>query len=50
MGKRPVGRLRQKWQEDVMEDLKKRKFKIWKEVAKDRSTWSDLAEKTKTHK
>jgi len=35
---------RQRWQEDVMEDLN------WKEAAKDRRTWTDLAEKAKTHK
>jgi hypothetical protein len=45
MGTRPVGRPRQRWQEDVMEDLKN-----WKETAKDRRTWRDLAEKAKTHK
>ena len=28
MGNRPVGRPRQRWQEDVMEDLKKLKIKI----------------------
>jgi len=50
MGTRPVGRPRQRWQEDVMEDLKKLKVKNWKETAKDRSTWRDLAEKGKTHK
>jgi len=50
MGTRPVGTTRHKWQEYVMEDPKKRKFKIWKGVAKDKRTWSDLAEKTKTHK
>jgi hypothetical protein len=33
-----------------MEDLKKLKVKNWKEVAKDRRTWRDLAEKAKTHK
>jgi hypothetical protein len=49
MGTRPVGRPRQRWQEDVMEDLKKLKVKNWKE-AKDRRTWRDLAEKAKTHK
>ena len=27
MGNRPVGRPRQRWQEDVMEDLKKAKSK-----------------------
>ena len=50
MGTRPVGRPRQRWQENVMEDLKKKqKAKIWKEAAKDR-TWRDLAEKAKTYK
>jgi len=33
-----------------MEDLKKLKVKTWKEAAKDRRTWRDLAEKAKTHK
>jgi len=50
MGIRPVGRPRQRWQEDVMEDLKKLKVKNWTEAAKDRRTWSDLAEKAKSHK
>ena len=31
---RPVGRPRQRWQEDVMEDLKKLKIKNWKETAR----------------
>jgi hypothetical protein len=47
MGTRPVGRPRQRWQEDVMEDLKKLKIKNSKETAKDRRTWRDLAEKAK---
>ena len=50
MGTRPVRRPRQRRQEDVMEDLKKLKIKNWKETAKDRRTWRDLAEKTKIHK
>ena len=50
IGTRQVGRPRQRWQEDVMEDLKKLKVKNWKEIAKDRRTWRDLAEKAKTHK
>jgi len=45
MGNRPVGRTRQRWQEDVMEDLKKLKIKNWKETSKDRRTWRELAEK-----
>jgi hypothetical protein len=50
MGTRPVGRARQRWQEDVMEDVKKLKVKNWKEAVKDRRTWRDLAEKVKTRK
>jgi len=50
MGNRPVGRPEQRWQEGVMEDLKKVKIKNWKETAKDRRTWRDLAENAKTHK
>jgi len=38
MGTRLVGRPRQRWQEDVMEDLKKLKVKNWKETAKGRRT------------
>jgi hypothetical protein len=50
-GTRPVGKPRQRWQEDVMEHLKKkRKVKNWKGAAKDRRDWTDLAEKTKSHK
>jgi len=33
-----------------MGDLKKLKVKNWKEIAKDRRTWTDLAKKAKTHK
>jgi len=50
MGIRPVGRPRQQWQEDVMEDLNKLNVKNWKEIAEDRRTGRDLAEKAKTHK
>jgi len=50
MGTRPVGRPRQRWQENVMEDLKKLKDKNWKEIPKDKRTWRDLAENAKTHK
>jgi uncharacterized coiled-coil protein SlyX len=50
MGTGPTGRPRQRWQEEVMEDLKKLKVKNWNETAKDRITWRDLTEKVKTHK
>jgi hypothetical protein len=50
METRPVRNPRQRWQDDVMEDLNKHKVKNWKEAAKDRRTWRDLAERAKTHK
>jgi hypothetical protein len=50
MGTRPVGRPRQRWQEDVMEDFKKLKVKNWEDLAKDRRIWRYLAAKAKTHK
>ena len=50
MGTRPVRKRRQRWQDDVMEDLKKLKIKNWMKTAEDRRTWRDLAEKAKTHK
>ena len=50
MGTRPIGRPRQRWQEDIMEDLKKLKVNNWEETAKDRRTWRDLTEKGETHK
>jgi hypothetical protein len=50
IGTRPVGRPRQRWQEDDMKDLKKLKVKNRKGAAKDRRNWRDLAEKAKTHK
>jgi len=50
MGTRPVGRPRQRWQEDVIEDLKNLEVKNWKEAVQDRRTWRELADKTKTHK
>jgi len=50
MGTRPVERPRQRWQENVMEYQKMLKVKYWKETAKDRRTWRDLADKAKTHK
>jgi len=50
MGIRPVGRPRQRWQEDVMKDLNKLIVKNWKETAKDRRTGRDLAKKANTNK
>jgi len=36
MGTRPLGRPRQRWQEDVIRRSKKAESKKWEETAKDR--------------
>jgi hypothetical protein len=48
-GTRPVGRPRQRWQEDVTGNLENLKIKNWKKTAKDRRTWRDYVEMGKTH-
>jgi hypothetical protein len=48
MGNRPVRRPRQRWQENVMEDLKNLKVKNWKEISKVRRTWRDFTQRAKT--
>jgi hypothetical protein len=50
MGTRPLGRQRQRWKKDVMEDLKKLEVKTWKKAVKDGRIWRYLAEKAQTHK
>jgi uncharacterized coiled-coil protein SlyX len=50
MRTRQLGRPRQRWQEDVLEDLKKLKVKNWKEIDKNRRTGRGLAERSKNHK
>ena len=46
MGNRLVGRPRQRWQEDVVEDLRKLKIKKnLKETDNDRRIWRDLVER-----
>ena len=50
MGIRPVGRPRQRWQEDVMEGIMKMKVKNCKEIAKDIRSRREITERAKTHK
>ena len=47
IGSRPVGRPRQRWQENVMEHVKKLKVKNWNEIAKKGGTGRDLTDKAK---
>ena len=46
--RRPVGRLKYRWEEDVRNDLKKMKLIKWTEQVQDRLKWKGTVEKAKT--
>jgi hypothetical protein len=46
---RSVGRPRLKWLDQVEEDLKKMKVRIWREKCKDRRMWNEIVKQAKTH-
>jgi hypothetical protein len=50
MGRRPLGRPKRRWSDDVCDDLKVLKVRNWKELAMDRKAWSDMSEKAKPTK
>ena len=46
--RRPVGRPKSRWEDDVREDLKKMKLIKWVEQVQDRFKWKAIVEKAKT--
>jgi hypothetical protein len=46
--RRPVGRSKFRWEDDVRNDLKKMKLIKWAEQVQDRLKWKDFVEKAKT--
>jgi hypothetical protein len=46
--RRPVGRPKSRWEDDVKNDLKKMKLIKWTEKVQDRLKWKDIVEKVKT--
>jgi hypothetical protein len=49
IGRRQKGRLKRRWMEDVLEDLRIMKIKNWKQKDINRVAWNKLVEKAKTH-
>ena len=45
---RPVGRPKNRWDDDVKNDLRKTKITKWSELAQDRLEWKKIVEKAKT--
>ena len=47
---RPLGRPKNRWEDDIINDMKKLKIKIWACCIQDRSKWKLYFEKAKTFK
>jgi hypothetical protein len=48
MSKRPTGRPKTRWEDDVLEDMKSMKICDWKNVAMNRDRWKKVAEQART--
>jgi hypothetical protein len=46
---RPIGRLKNRWEDDVRKDLQTMKNKNWKKSVLNRDLWKTVFERTKTH-
>ena len=46
---RPIGRPKNRWEDDVRKDLQTMKIKNWKRSVLDRDLWKKIVERTKTH-
>jgi hypothetical protein len=48
-GRRIRGRPRQRWIEDVEEDIQMMGIRGWRKLSKERTEWKKITEKDKTH-
>ena len=48
MSKRPIGRPKTRWEDDVLEDIKSINIRNWKKVAQNRDSWKKVVEKATT--
>jgi len=46
--KRPIGRPKTRWEDDVVEDIKNINRGNWKKVAQNRDSWKKVAEQART--
>jgi hypothetical protein len=47
MSKRPIGRTKTHWENDVLEDIKNMNACNWKKVAQDRDSWKKVVEQAR---
>jgi len=48
MSKRPIGRPKTCWEDDVLEDIKNMNVRNWKKVVQNRDSWKKVVEQAKT--
>ena len=48
MSKRPIGRPKTRWEEDVLEGIKSMNRGNWKKVAQNRDSWKKVVEQAGT--
>jgi hypothetical protein len=48
ISKRPIGRPKTRWEDDVRKDIQKLKVPKWKTLVQGRRIWKKLVEKAKT--
>ena len=48
MSKRPIGRPKTRWGDDVLEDIKRINIRNWKKVEQNRDSWKKLVKQART--
>jgi hypothetical protein len=48
MSKRPIGRPKTRWEDDVLENIKNMHVHNWKKVAQNRDRWKKVVEQART--
>jgi len=48
MSERPIGRLKTRWEDDVLEDIRRINIHNWKKVAQNRDRWKKVVEQVRT--
>jgi len=48
MSKRPIGRPKKRWDDDVLEDIKSMNVRNWKNLAQNRDRWKKVVEQART--
>ena len=48
MSKRPIGRPKTRWEDDVLEDIKSMNVGNWKNIGRNRDRWKKVGEQART--